>query len=318
MSTITVTQKTPSKALVIAAFAALYIIWGSTYLAIFIAIKNIPPFLMAGTRFLTAGLVLYTWCRLQGQSTPDIKSITRISFSGILLLFIGNSGLVWVEQYLPTGLSAIIIATVPLWFVILDKRQWKYHFANKQIVFGLLIGFAGVLSLFAGNSKVDFFDSKMKFISFFVLVFGSICWAIGSLYAKYKPSNGSTGMKAAVQMMAAGIVSLITGIGSGELQQFSWNNLSIQSIMAVLYLITFGSLIGYMSFVWLMSVRPPSLVGTYAYVNPVVAVFLGWLIAHEQITWHQVIALIIILAGVIIVNFSKEKKQPNDSKKLAR
>ncbi len=318
MPTLAVAQKTPSKALVIAAFAALYIIWGSTYLAIFIAIKSIPPFLMAGARFVIAGLLLYTWCRLQGQPTPDMKSIAKISFSGVLLLFIGNSGLVWVEQYLPTGLSAIIIATVPLWFVLLDKRQWKYHFANKQIIIGLLIGFAGVLSLFAGNSRVDFYSDKMKLISFFVLVLGSICWVIGSLYSKYQPSNGSTGMKASIQMMAAGIVSLITGIGSGELHQFAWAGISTESVLAVFYLISFGSLIGYMSFVWLMSVRPPSLVGTYAYVNPVVAVFLGWLIAHEQITWHQVLALAIILTGVIIVNFSKEKIQPHDSKKLAR
>ncbi len=307
MQTLTASQKTPSKALVITAFAALYIIWGSTYLAIFIAIKSIPPFLMAGGRFLIAGLILYTWCRLQGQATPDIKSVGNISLSGILLLFIGNSGLVWVEQYLPTGFAAIIIATVPLWFVILDKRQWKFHFANKQIIIGLLIGFAGILSLFAGKSNINFHDNKMQLISFFVLILGSISWAIGSLYAKYKQSNGSTGMKAAIQMMAAGFVSLVAGISSGELNQFAWSNISAQSVIAVLYLITFGSLIGYMSFVWLMTVRPPSLVGTYAYVNPVVAVFLGWLIAHEEITWHQVLALIIILAGVIIVNFSKEK-----------
>jgi drug/metabolite transporter (DMT)-like permease len=307
MQTLTASQKAPSKTLVIAAFAALYIIWGSTYLAIFIAIKSIPPFLMAGSRFFIAGLILYTWCRLQGQSTPDVKSVGNISFSGVLLLFVGNSGLVWVEQYLPTGFAAIIVATVPLWFVILDKRQWKFHFANKQIIIGLLIGFAGILSLFAGKSNIDFRNNKMQLISFFVLLIGSISWAIGTLYSKYKKSSGSTGMKAAIQMMAAGLVSLITGISSGELQQFAWSNISIQSVMAVLYLISFGSLIGYISFVWLMTVRPPSLVGTYAYVNPVVAVFLGWLIANEQITWHQVLALIIILTGVIIVNFSKEK-----------
>ena len=307
MQTLTASQKNPSKALIITAFAALYIIWGSTYLAIFIAIKSIPPFLMAGGRFLIAGIILYTWCRLQGQATPDVKSIGNISLSGILLLFIGNSGLVWAEQYLPTGFAAIIIATVPLWFVILDKRQWKFHFANKQIIIGLLIGFAGILSLFAGKNNINFHDNKMQLISFFVLILGSISWAIGSLYAKYKQSNGSTGMKAAIQMMAAGLVSLIAGISSGELRQFAWSNISTQSVLAVLYLITFGSLIGYMSFVWLMTVRPPSLVGTYAYVNPVVAVFLGWLIAHEQITWHQILALLIILAGVIIVNFSKEK-----------
>jgi drug/metabolite transporter (DMT)-like permease len=307
MATVTYDKKNPPQALVIAAFAALYMIWGSTYLAILIAIKSIPPFLMAGIRFVIAGLLLYTWCRIKRQQTPDLVSIGNISFSGILLLFVGNTGLVFAEQYLPTGLAAIIIATVPLWFVILDKRQWKFHFDNKQILLGLLIGFAGILSLFAGKGSLNFQADKMKLLSFFVLVFGSISWATGSLYAKYTPSNGSTGMKAAIQMIAAGTLSLITGMARGELQHFDWNQISNQSLIALLYLITFGSLIGYMSFVWLMSVRPPALVGTYAYVNPVVAVFLGWLIAKEQITWHQVLALVIILAGVIIVNFSKEK-----------
>ena len=318
MSTPTISQKNPSKALVVTAFALLYIIWGSTYLGILIAVKSIPPFLMAGTRFVIAGVILYTWCRLKGEATPDIKSIGHISFSGILLLFIGNSGLVWVEQYLPSGFAAIVIATTPLWFVILDKRQWKFHFANKPIIIGLLIGFAGVLSLFAGKSDIHFSDNKMQLISFFILVLGSISWASGTLYSKYKKTNGSNGMKASIQMMAAGLIASVTSISTGELHQFSWSNVSTEAIMAVAYLITFGSLIGYMSFVFLMSVRPPSIVGTYAYVNPVVAVFLGWMFAHEQITWHQIIALVIILTGVIIVNFSKEKIVTNDSKTLAR
>ena len=318
MPTSIVSQKNPSKALIVTAFALLYIIWGSTYLGILIAVKSIPPFLMAGTRFVIAGIILYTWCRLKGEATPDIKSIGHISLSGILLLFIGNSGLVWVEQYLPSGFAAIVIATTPLWFVILDKRQWKFHFANKPIIIGLLIGFAGVLSLFAGKSDIHFSDNKMQLISFFVLVLGSISWASGTLYSKYKKANGSNAMKAAIQMMAAGLVAAATSISTGEMHQFSWNNVSVEAIMAVAYLITFGSLIGYMSFVFLMSVRPPSIVGTYAYVNPVVAVFLGWLFAHEQITWHQVIALAIILTGVIIVNFSKEKIVVNDSKAMAR
>jgi drug/metabolite transporter (DMT)-like permease len=318
MPTPTISQKNPSKALVVTAFALLYIIWGSTYLGILIAVKSIPPFLMAGTRFVIAGVILYTWCRLKGEATPDIKSIRHISFSGILLLFIGNSGLVWVEQYLPSGFAAIVIATTPLWFVILDKRQWKFHFANKPIIIGLLIGFAGVLSLFAGKSDIHFSDNKMQLISFFVLVLGSISWASGTLYSKYKKTNGSNGMKASIQMMAAGLIAFATSISTGELHQFSWSNVSAEAIMAVAYLITFGSLIGYMSFVFLMSVRPPSIVGTYAYVNPVVAVFLGWMFAHEQITWHQIIALVIILTGVIIVNFSKEKIVTDDSKTLAR
>lgn len=306
MTTFTYDKKNPSQALVITAFAALYTIWGSTYLAILIAIKSIPPFLMAGIRFLVAGLILYAWCRIKGEHTPNGRSLRHISFSGMLLLFVGNTGLVFAEQYLPTGLAAIMVAATPLWFVILDRRQWKFYFSNKKIILGLLIGFAGIVSLFAGKDNIDISADKMKLISFFVLFFGSICWATGTLYAKYQPSNGSTGMKASIQMLTAGILSMITGIGSGELQQFNWAGITHQSLIALAYLITFGSLIGYLSFVWLMSVRPPALVGTYAYVNPVVAVFLGWLIVHEPITWHQVLALLIILAGVIIVNFSKE------------
>ncbi len=317
MTTLTYDKKNPPQALVVAAFAALYIIWGSTYLAILIAIKSIPPFLMAGIRFLAAGLILYTWCRIKGEHTPNLRSLRHISFSGILLLFVGNTGLVFAEQYLPTGLAAIMVAATPLWFVVLDRRQWKFYFSNKKILLGLLIGFAGIVSLFAGKDNIDISADKMKLISFFVLFFGSICWATGTLYAKYQPSNGSTGMKASIQMLTAGSLSLITGIGSGELQQFNWAGISSQSLIALVYLITFGSLIGYMSFVWLMSVRPPALVGTYAYVNPVVAVFLGWLIVHEPITWHQVLALLIILAGVIIVNFSKETITKKDQSKPA-
>jgi drug/metabolite transporter (DMT)-like permease len=301
--------KSPSKALVIAAFAAVYIIWGSTYLAILVAVKDIPPFLMAGARFFIAGLILFTWCRMQGEPTPAFRSFRNISFAGILMLFFGTTSLIWVEQYISSGIAAIIVATVPLWFVVLDKRQWKFYFSNKLIIAGLLVGFSGVLMLFLGKGRNDLTADKMKIISFIVLLAGSMLWAIGSLYAKYKPVEGSTSMKASIQMMAAGLTAFLVGIFTGELNQFSLTQVSPHAITAVIYLITFGSLVGYLAYVWLLSVRPPSLVGTYAYVNPVVAVFLGWLFADENISSRQIIALIIILAGVIIVNLSKEKLQ---------
>jgi len=308
MSTITLpTQQQPSKALVIAAFASLYIIWGSTYLAILLALKTIPPFLMAGTRFAIAGLLLYLWCILRGEKTPPINSLTKISFAGILMLFFGTGTLVWVEQYLPTGVAAIIISTVPLWFVLIDKRHWKINFSSKSIVIGLTIGFAGVLLLFAGKSAFSFSGDKMKVISFFVILVGSIFWAGGSLYSKYTATEGSTTIKAAIQMLAAGAVFLLVGLVLGEHRNFQLNNISFQSGASLVYLITMGSLVGYMSYVWLLSVKPPALVGTYAYVNPVVAVFLGWLIVGEPITGRQIIALGIILTGVIIVSFSKDK-----------
>ena len=303
----TMVHKEPSRPLVIAAFAALYIIWGSTYLAILIALKNIPPFFLVGSRFFLAGFILYLWCRLQGEKLPALDSLAKISFSGILMLFFGTGAVVWVEQYLPTGVAAIIVATLPLWFVILDKRQWKNYFSNKWIIVGLLIGFAGVMMLFADKSSLNFTGDRMKLISFFVLLGGTVSWAIGSLYSKYKPVDGSTGMKAAIQMMAAGIFALPIGFITGEQNHFSFSQISFYSLTAMAYLITIGSLVGYMAYVWLLSVKPPSLVGTYAYVNPVVAVFLGWLIAGEQITRQQVIALIVILGGVIMVNLTKEK-----------
>lgn len=301
-------QKHQPKALIISAFLALYIIWGSTYLGIKYAIETIPPFLMVGMRFLTAGLLLLIWCIIKRESMPSLKSVVFISLAGILMLFIGNAAVVYAEQYLPTGLVAIVVATVPLWFVILDKRQWHFHFSNKLIIAGLLIGFAGVLILFAGKGSVGVTGSKMKIISFFVLILGSIGWAVGSLSSKYKKTDGSTIVKGAIQMLAAGIVAMITALIINEREGFAFSQVSQTSILALAYLITLGSLIAYIAYIWLLSVRPPSLVGTYAYVNPVVAVFLGWLLAGETITTQQIIALSIILVGVLLVNFSKEKK----------
>jgi drug/metabolite transporter (DMT)-like permease len=300
-------NKQPSRGLIVAAFATLYVVWGSTYIAIAIAIDSIPPFLMAGTRFFTAGIILYAWCRLKNQDTPGLASLGKLSLSGILMPFFGTTSLVWVEQYLPSGFAAIIVATLPLWFVLLDKRHWKFHFTNKWILIGLVVGFAGVLLLFADGQTMGFGSDRMKLISFFVLTGGTILWAIGSLYVKYTPMEGSSAMKAAIQMTTAGLCSLLTGLATGEHDKLQWNNITMDSILALAYLVIMGSLLAYMAYVWLLEVRPPSLVGTYAYVNPVVAIFLGWLIANEIVTGRHVIALVIILAGVVLVNFSKDK-----------
>jgi drug/metabolite transporter (DMT)-like permease len=300
--TVSTGTKHHSKALIIAAFAALYIIWGSTYLGIKYTIETIPPFFMAGIRFLIAGSLLLVWCFIKKEPTPSAKSIGIISLAGILMLFIGNAAVVWSEQYLPSGLVAIIVATVPLWFVLLDKRQWRFHFSNKLILAGLLIGFAGVMMLFSGNGSLGVTGSKMKIIS------------VGSLYAKYKKTDGSVIVKVAIQMLAAGVAGIISGFIAGEQKEFQLAQVSLVSILALIYLITIGSMVAYLAYIWLLGIRPPSLVGTYAYVNPVVAVFLGWLLAGEIITTQQVIALSIILAGVILVNFSKGKQPQKLSK----
>jgi len=305
----TALSKKPAKSLIIAAFTALFIVWGSTYLGIMIAIKTIPPFFMLGARFFIAGIILYVWCLIKGEKAPSLKLFGTVGLGGVLMLFVGNGAVTWSEQYLPSNLAAIIVATMPLWFILLDKRQWKFNFSNKLIILGIVTGFAGVLMLFAGKGTGNLLGDKFKLISFFVLITGTIGWATGSLYSKYKEVDVSVTMKAAVQMLAAGIVALLAGLISNEQKGFIPGNISLESILALLYLIIMGSLVTYMAYIWLLSVRPPALVGTYAYVNPVVAVFLGWMIAGEAITQQQIIALIVILASVILVNFAKEQKK---------
>ncbi|TKK69296.1 EamA family transporter [Ilyomonas limi] len=301
------TGRRPSKVLIIAAFAAVYVIWGSTYLAIDIAVNTIPPFLMLATRYTVAGFLLFIFCLLKGEKAPSLKAFITIGFGGVLMILLGNGAVTLAEQYLPTGLTAIIAATVPLWMVMLDKRNWHFYFSNKIIIAGFLIGFAGVLMLFAGKGTADFTGNPMKLAGFFILLVGSMGWAAGSLYSKYKQVAGSTTMKAAVQMLSAGLVSLAIGLLSNEQQGFAISYISAQSIEALSYLIIMGSLVGYMSYIWLLSILPASRVGTYAYVNPVIAVFLGWLFLDEAITMQQIAALLIILTGVILVNTAKEE-----------
>jgi drug/metabolite transporter (DMT)-like permease len=298
----------PTRPAIIAAYAAVYIIWGSTYLGILYAIQTIPPFLMIAMRFLVAGGLLLGWCLLRGEKLPDRKSIGMLALAGVLMLAIGNGAVTWVEQFLPSGLAAIIVATVPLWFVLLDRKQWAYNFSNKGIIIGLLMGFAGVMLLFAGKSSAAITGSSVKIISFFVLIAGTISWAAGSLFSKYKHTGGTTSMKAALQMLSAGIATLSVALLSSEQRDFSFSQVSGTSWLALAYLIVMGSLVAYLAYIWLLGVQPASLVGTYAYVNPVVAVFLGWLLVNEAMTKQQGIALGIILAGVVLVNMAKEKK----------
>jgi len=172
---------------------------------------------------------------------------------------------------------------------------------------GVVVGFAGVLLLVVGDGSLVDTNNRMEVISFAIVLIGTVSWAIGSLITKYKKIDGTATAKAAVQMFSAGIVSILAGFISNEQKGFSLDQVTGTSIAALVYLIVMGSLVAYMSYVWLLSVRPPSLVGTYAYVNPVVAVFLGWLIADEAITQQQIIALSIILFGVVLVNLSKDK-----------
>lgn len=295
------TKTHPSPGLVVAAFAAIYLIWGSTYLAILFGLKTMPPFLLSGLRFSIAGAILLGWRFFKGERLI-VRPTLQNAFAGILMLFGGTGAVVWVEQHISSGLAAIIVASLPFWFVLLDYRQWSYNFSRKIILSGIAIGFAGVLILFGADS--GHFSGKIYF-SMLVLLAGCISWAFGSLYLKYNPNAHTTTMNAGIQMLAAGAVSILVGWLQGETATFSFAAVSVESWLGLFYLISFGSLIAYLSYVWLLGVRPVVQVGTYAYVNPVVAVLLGWLLAGEPFTARQILALTVILCGVLLINLPK-------------
>lgn len=293
--------------LVLAAFAAIYLIWGSTYLAILVGLETIPPFLLLGIRFFIAGFLLLAWRLFLGERA-SWQATKQHTFAGILMLFGGTGAVVWVEQYISSGLAAILVASLPFWFVLLDYKQWSFNFSNGLILSGIAVGLAGVIHLFGlGNLDLSQGPSTQLF-AMLVLMAGCIAWAAGSLYLKYKTTKLSTSMGAGIQMFAAGLFSLLVGWQQGEFAGFSVGAVSTKSWIGLLYLIVFGSLLGYLSYVWLLKQRTAVQVGTYAYINPVVALLLGWLIASEPFAWQQLAALGLILGGVLLINFPKYRQ----------
>jgi drug/metabolite transporter (DMT)-like permease len=296
-----------SKWTIVLAFAAVYIIWGSTYLGIQLGLRDIPPFLLSSIRFLLAGVVLLAWCLWKKDPMPSRKDIGRNAICGALMLFGGTVSVTWAEQYIPSSVAAIIVTSLPFWFVLLDKKQWSYYFSNKLIIAGLLVGFLGVVLLmsFGHTNTADNINSNKKLAGSLVIVAGGIAWTVGSLYSKYRPSQSSLLMNGSIQLLATGIFTAIISIAAGEPQKMDWSLVQFSSWMALLYLATMGSIVAYLSYLYLLKMRPAAQVSTYVYVNPIVALLLGAVIASEPIGWWQVIALLIILSGVFLVNMPK-------------
>lgn len=291
---------------VLLAFAAIYIIWGSTYLAILVAIRDIPPFLLSAVRFLIAGLLLMGWCLSKKQPLPGWPAIGKNVLYGILMLFGGTVSVTWAEQYLPSSLAAIIVTSVPFWFVLLDKKQWSYYFSNKLIIAGLLIGFAGVAVLVGfGPSTTGSKVGNLFLISILAIIVGDIASTIGSLYAKYRPAGDNLLMNGSIQLLATGLFTGIISLLAGDHRRIHWSQVSPASWLGLLYLIVMGSLVAYLSYLYLLKVRPAAQVSTYVYVNPVVALVLGALVAGEPVGAVQIIALLIILGGLWLVNLPK-------------
>jgi len=300
--------RTASPGMVILAFATVYIVWGSTYFFIQKAIEHMPALLMGAIRFIAAGAMLLTWCIIKGEKVWDAKQIKPAIVSGLLMLFVGNGALIWAEKSIPSSLAAVLVSATPIWFVLLDKPQWGINFNNRSTITGLIIGFIGVILLFSEQTSRTLGDKNtVQVAGLVILIIGSISWAGGSLFSKYKVS-GSAMVNTTWQMLAAGFAFIPGSLLSNEWNGFEWSSVTLGSWLSVSYLIIFGSLIGYSAYVWLLSVRPVAQVSTYAYVNPVVAVLLGVFFAGEHMTFLQIAGLAIILLSVRLINLAKSRK----------
>jgi drug/metabolite transporter (DMT)-like permease len=308
------TNKSASPALVIVAFATVYIVWGSTYFFIQMAIHGIPPLLMGAMRFFTAGSLLLTWCAIKGEKLFNRSSIVITAITGILLLCGGNGAVIWAEQKLPSAMVAILVSAAPIWFVLLDKQSWCVNFKSKSTVAGLIVGFAGVILLFGEQLGAIFAGGSVisKLPGMLLLILGSISWSSGSLYAKHHPAEGSGAVNVAWQMIIAGLLFLPGSWLNHEFDHLNLSQVPLKAWGALSYLIVFGSIAAYSAYVWLLKVRPATQVSTYAYVNPVIAVILGMFFAGEHVSLLQITGLVIILGSVLLINLSKYRKTKSE------
>jgi drug/metabolite transporter (DMT)-like permease len=308
------TSSPPSTWHVIAALAAVYSIWGSTYLAIHFAVETLPPFLMAGVRFVIAGGLLFVWMRMRGTPAPTRTQWRATAIMGALLLVGGNGVLAWAEQTVPSGLAALMIGTVPVWMVLLDWFRGDGGRPTAGVTLGLVLGLVGIALLvgpgiWAGDNRIDT-------VGLVALVFASLSWAVGSFYARRAPLPAASLLATGMEMLVGGGLLLIVGVLTGELGQLRLDHVSAQSLVAFGYLIVFGSWVGFTAYTWLLRATPPAVSSTYAYVNPVVAVFLGWALGGEALTSRTVLAAAIIVAAVVIITSQRANKsvpKPADS-----
>ncbi len=288
-----------SPATVWAALGAVYLIWGTTYLAIRVSNETLPPLMAAGVRFMIAGGALYLWSVRRGDvagDRPTRENWKAAAIVGVALVAGGNGLVVLAERTVPSGIMSLIIALVPLWMALAD-RLLLHHRVGGLTTLGLVLGFGGAALLIGGTA----FDASAPLSGMLVGVVASLSWTSGSLYSRSAPLPSRPLVGAGMEMLVGGAVLVVAGMLRGEISLLRLDDFSFESLVALLYLITIGSWVGYTSYVWLLRNARTSLVSTYAYVNPLVAVFLGWLILDEVITVRTIAAGAVVLLGVAII-----------------
>ena len=298
----------PSRVMILAAFAAIYIVWGSTYLAIKYAVETVPPFLMTGARFLVAGIVLYAWSLISRSDRGYPKAARardwRDAFIIGALLIVGGTALVgWAELDVPSGMTSLILATTPLWLVVFESAGSRIA-PVPRVIAGVVVGLIG-LGILVAPSLTSTTPSGVSALGVGALVFSAFSWSIGALYSRRVAQSATRPVSAArstgMQMIAGAVLTLIIAVALGEHRAFSWEAVTPVSLIAIAYLLVFGALVGFSAYLWLMRVSTPSRVATHAYVNPVVAVLLGWAVAGEHVSGMTLAAMAVIVLAVILI-----------------
>jgi drug/metabolite transporter (DMT)-like permease len=287
------------------ALISLYIVWGSTYLAMRYVVETIPPFMYAGIRFLIAGAILFIWRRAAGDEKPTLNNWKATTIAGTLLLLGGNAMIALAEKHVPSSIAALMVGTSPFWMTLFEALRTNGTKPTWQTVVGLLIGFIGMF-LLIGPGKFTGSSQHFEPLSLIAMCIAPILWALGSIYARGADMPKSGLMSTGMEMLASAVPLFIVSVATGELNGFSLGQVSMRSWLGMAYLITFGSLVGFVSYGWLLHNAPLSLTSTFAYVNPVVAVFLGWLLAGEVLNARIMIASAIIVGSVIFINLARQ------------
>ena len=295
---------------IVAAFAVVYVVWGSTYLAIRFAVETIPPFLLAGLRFIISGSLMYGYLWMRGQATTTRKELVAAAMCGCLMLIGGNGLVCWAEQFVPSGITALVIGTSPLWIVLLGWLAFGDERPGPGVWVGLILGLIGVYLL---TDQSGITGESINPLGAVALLFACFFWAWGSFLSKSKSMPKSTLLSVALQMLTAGVALIIISFCLGEPFRVDINSVSTKSLLSLAYLVVFGAILAYTCYGWLFRNCSPALVSTYAYVNPMVAVILGYFLANEKVGTSTLLAAGFILGGVFLVSSNKGKKPGEES-----
>lgn len=296
----------------ILAFAAVYTIWGSTYLAIRVGVETIPPFLMAGARFLLAGTIMTAWARSRGAPWPTSRQWRSLLVVGFLLLVGGNGALTWAEQEVPSGLASLLVATVPLWMVLLDWARPGGVRPGGGVFAGLALGLVGLAVLVGPELSEGLRPGSgpgPSALGIGVILLGSFSWAAGSIYSRGADLPRAPLLGIGLEMLSAGAMLAVISLLSGEAARLDPAAVSTRSFLSYLYLVVFGALVGYTAYIYLLRNATAAKVSTYAYVNPVVAVFLGWLLLDELVTLRTLAGAAIIVVAVALITLARAPRR---------